>query len=96
MQEAYANAANGAADTEATFWAVAYTAGDFSVSYGESTTANHSLNGSTVVERELESLQATYTMGAMTVAASLYESDNVEGVSAIKYEETEISVSFAF
>ena len=42
MQEAYANAANGGADTEATFWSVAYTQGDFSVSYGESTTANHS------------------------------------------------------
>ncbi len=96
MQEAYANAANGAADTEATFWAVAYTAGDFSVSYGESTTANHSLNGSTVVERELESLQATYTMGAMTLGAALAETSNAGGTAGRTYEETELSVSFAF
>jgi outer membrane protein OmpU len=96
MQEAYANAANGAADTEATFWAVAYTAGDFSVSYGESTTANHSLNGSTVVERELESLQATYTMGAMTLGAALAETANAGGTAGRTYEETELSVSFAF
>ena len=96
MQEAYANAANGAADTEATFWAVAYTAGDFSVSYGESTTANHSLNGSTVVERELESLQATYTMGSMTLGAALAETANAGGTAGRTYEETELSVSFAF
>ena len=96
MQEAYANAANGAADTEATFWAVAYTAGDFSVSYGESTTANHSLNGATVVERELESLQATYTMGAMTLGAALAETSNAGGTAGRTYEETELSVSFAF
>ena len=96
VQEAYANAANGAADTEATFWSVAYTAGDFSVSYGESTTANHSLNGSTVVERELESLQATYTMGAMTLGAALAETANAGGTAGRTYEETELSVSFAF
>ena len=96
IQEAYANAANGAADTEATFWSVAYTAGDFSVSYGESTTANHSLNGATVVERELESLQATYTMGAMTLGAALAETANAGGTAGRTYEETELSVSFAF
>ena len=36
MQEAYQNGANGAEDNEADFWAVAYTAGDLSVSYSES------------------------------------------------------------
>ncbi len=96
MQEAYANAANGAADTEATFWSVAYTAGDFSISYGESTTANHALAGSTVVERELESVQATYTMGAMTLGAALAETGNAGGTAGKTYEETELSVSFAF
>ena len=47
-------------------------------------------------EEEMTAIQAAYTMGVMTVAASLYESDNVEGVAAVKYEETELSVSFAF
>ncbi len=95
-QEAYANAANGAADTEADFWAVAVTQGDFSVSYGESTTTNHSLAGSTSVERGLEAIQATYTMGAMTLGAALAETSNAGGTANRKYEETELSVSFAF
>jgi hypothetical protein len=47
-------------------------------------------------EEELTALQAAYSMGGMTLAASLYESDNIEGVAGVKYEETELSVSFAF
>jgi len=43
----------------------------------------------------MTALQATYTMGAMTIGASLYETDNPEGTTG-KYEETELSVSFAF
>ena len=95
-QEAYNNNANGAADNEADFWAIAYSAGDFSVSYGESTLTNHKLGNSTVVERKNESIQATYTMGAMTLGAALSETSNAAGVAARKYEETELSVSFAF
>ena len=44
----------------------------------------------------MSAIQAAYTMGGMTLAASLYESENLEGVAAAKYEETELSVSFAF
>tara|TARA_Y100001970_G_C14237057_1_gene862463 strand:- start:744 stop:1766 length:1023 start_codon:yes stop_codon:yes gene_type:complete len=95
-QEAYNNKANGAADDEAEFWAIAYSAGDFSLSYGESTLTNHKLSANTVVERKNESIQATYTMGAMTLGAALSETSNAAGVAARKYEETELSVSFAF
>ena len=95
-QEAYQNSANGAADNEADFWAVAYAADNFSISYGESTLANHQLAGSTVVERQNESIQATYTMGAMTLGAALSETGNAGGSAGKKYEETELSVSFAF
>ena len=95
-QEAYQNSANGAADNEADFWAVAYAGDNFSVSYGESTLANHQLAGSTVVERQNESIQATYTMGAMTLGAALSETANAGGTAGNKYEETELSVSFAF
>ena len=57
---------------------------------------NHKLGNSTVVERKNESIQATYTMGAMTLGAALSETSNAAGVAARKYEETELSVSFAF
>ncbi len=95
-QEAYQNSANGSADNEAEFWGVAYTAGDFSISYGESSLTDHSLNGSTTVSRENESVQATYTMGAMTLGAAIAETGNAGGIAGNTYEETELSVSFAF
>ena len=47
-------------------------------------------------EEEFSAIQAAYSMGGMTLAASMYESENLEGVAAVKYEETELSVSFAF
>ncbi len=95
-QEAYQNTANGGEDLEADFWAIAYTSGDLSVSYGESTMTNHGLSTTTSVEKQLESLQATYTMGAMTLGAAMAETGNAGGVAGQTYEETELSVSFAF
>jgi len=100
-QEFYHNAAidsNAAApDTDGSGYAIAYTAGDMSFSYSVQNEQTNAISSTAALEEEeMQAVQAAYTMGAMTVAASLYESDNVEGVSAIKYEETEISVSFAF
>ena len=43
----------------------------------------------------MSAIQGTYTMGAMTLGMSMYETDNPEGATG-KYEETELSVSFAF
>jgi len=96
MQEAYQNSANSAEDNRATFWGVAYTAGDMSVSYGESTLENAGISTTASVERELESIQATYTMGAMTIGAAIAETSNSGGIAGQTYEETELSVSFAF
>ena len=47
-------------------------------------------------EEEYSAVQAAYNMGGMTIAASMYEADNLNGVAAKKYDETELSVSFAF
>ena len=102
-QEAFRNASNNTAgttavaDTEATMFGLAYTAGDVTVSYGESTLQTKAI-GATVarVEVELTSIQAAYTMGAMTVSAAMSETDNAGGVSAAKYEENTLAVSFAF
>ena len=53
-------------------------------------------DGLIVAEIELDSIQASYTMGAMTVSAARTETDNTGGASGETAEETQISVSFAF
>ena len=96
IQEAYQNSGAGAADNEADFWAIAYTAGNVSVSYGESTLTDHAIATTAAVEREMESVQISYTAGAMTIAAAMAETANAGGVAGQTYEENELSVSFAF
>jgi outer membrane protein OmpU len=96
MQEAYQDSANGGQDNEADFWGVAYTAGDISISYGESTLATVETGVTAAVETELESLQAAYTMGAMTISAAMSETGNAGGTVGQSYEENRLSVAFAF
>jgi len=95
-QETYDN--NGAAaDIESDGYGIAYTSGDYSVSYAvvEDSKKAISAVAAGAVTAEMSAIQAAYTMGAMTLAASLYETDNPEYVTG-EYEETELSVSFAF
>jgi hypothetical protein len=84
------------ADVSGDGMAIAFSQDNLSVSYAE---VNEIVepNSDTTAEYEVEmsALQATYTMGAMTLGMSLYETDNPEGTTG-KYEETELSVSFAF
>ncbi len=100
-QEAYNNVVNATgvegADQEAEFWGISYTAGDMSFSYGESTLMTKGVSNTAAgAEIELESIQASYTMGAMTLSAALSETANTGGTAGAKYEETQIAVSFAF
>ncbi len=96
-QEFYYNAASGAADSEGDGYAIAYTAGDMSFSYSVQKETTQAISATAALEEEeVSAIQATYTMGAMTIGASMYETDNIEGVASTKYEETELSVSFAF
>jgi len=96
-QEFYYNAATGAADSEGDGYAIAYTAGDMSFSYSVQKETTNAIGATAALEEEeVSAIQATYTMGAMTIGASMYETDNIEGVASTKYEETELSVSFAF
>ena len=85
------------ADSEGEGYALAYTAGDFTFSYSK-TNETTLANGVTAAkeEEEFSAVQAAYNLGGMTIAASMYEADNLDGVAAVKYEETELSVSFAF
>ena len=102
-QEAYQDSRNGTstegADNEAEFWAVAYTAGPMSFSYGESTYTTKGVSDTAATtEQELESIQASYTMGAMTIMASMSEGSNIGATAAggKNYEETSVAVNFAF
>jgi hypothetical protein len=99
-QETYTNSLNGTsvegADIEESMMGVAYTAGDVTVSYGESTQQTKAVSNTVAgVEAELESLQVAYTMGAMTIAAAISETTGMVAATD-KYEENTLSVSFAF
>ena len=90
-------AASVGADIEADMMGIAITQGDFSVSYAQQNETTQAVSDTAaLLEVEMTAIQASYSMGAMTLAASMYETDNVGGVAAMKYEETELSVSFAF
>ena len=84
------------ADVEGDGMAIAFSQDNLSVSYAEvNEKVNQNSDTTAEYETEMSALQATYTMGAMTLGMSMYETDNPEGTTG-KYEETELSVSFAF
>ena len=99
-QEAYNNNRHSTGvvgrDEEATFTGIAYTAGDVTVSYGESTLTAVAIGATAATEEELESIQAAYTMGAMTISAAVSETDAPGGVAGKSYESNTLAVSFAF
>jgi len=101
-QEMFQNTANlgdnttVANDVEGDGMAIAFSQDNMSFSYAEVTETVKQIAAATAeLETEMTALQATYTIGAMTLGASMYETDNPEGTTG-KYEETELSVSFAF
>ena len=96
-QESYNNKADGAQDIASSGYGIAYTSGDMSFSYSEITDSQQDIGSDTThYDAEMSAVQATYTMGAMTAGISFYETTNAGYASAKEYEETEISLSFAF
>tara|TARA_A100001015_G_scaffold305952_1_gene399455 strand:+ start:754 stop:1785 length:1032 start_codon:yes stop_codon:yes gene_type:complete len=100
-QEAYADNRHGTgttgADNEAEFWGIAYTAGDISVSYAESEYMTKAIaGGANSKTQQLESVQASYTMGSMTIMGSLSEGSNVGTTANKNYEEASVAVNFSF
>ena len=99
-QEAYADNRHAQGtigrDNEAEFWGIKYSADGIAVSYAESEYLTKA-NGTTAASltQELEAIQASYTMGSMTIMASLSEGSNI-AAAAQNYEETSIAVNFAF
>ena len=96
-QEFHQNNASEGADDAGDGYAIAYSAGDMTFSYSVINEQRQAVSDTAALqEEEFTAIQAAYTMGGMTLAASMYESENLEGVADAKYEETELSVSFAF
>ena len=84
-------------DQESSFFGIAYTSGDITVSYGESEVEHKGVGvTAALAEIELTSVQAAYTMGAMTISAAMSETDNSAGILNDEYSENTLAVSFAF
>ena len=99
-QEAYADNRHAqgtlGADNEAEFWGIKYSADGIAVSYAESEYLTKATSDTAAsLTQELEAIQASYTMGSMTIMASLSEGSNI-AAAAKNYEETSIAVNFAF
>ena len=100
-QEMYNNAEHASGtvgrDNEGDGYGISFSQDNYSFSYAEVEETNKAVAAVTTANStvEMEALQATYTMGAATLGVSMYETNNPEGTTG-KYEETEISVSFAF
>tara|TARA_A100001037_G_scaffold231456_1_gene209777 strand:+ start:197 stop:1270 length:1074 start_codon:yes stop_codon:yes gene_type:complete len=89
-------AAGAGPDVEGDGFGIAVSQDNYSISYTEVNEQTKAVGGTAALEEvEMTAIQGTYTMGAMTLGMSMYETDNPEGATG-KYEETELSVSFAF
>jgi outer membrane protein OmpU len=94
-QESYQNSINKGQDLEAEMMGIAYTAGDLTVSWSEQTLTTNNASAA-AVESELEAIQAAYTMGAMTISASIAETSNAAATAGNQLDHNELQVSFAF
>ena len=87
----------GGADKQADYMSIAYTAGDMSFSYAEAEQETKAvIQTAALATIEQSSLQAAYTMGAMTISAATSETKNAGGIAAAKHQENTLAVSFAF
>ena len=80
-------------DLDTTIYSIAFNVNDnLSISYGEHNTEKE---GSTA-DQEVESMQASYSMGGMTVNIKDSEVSNAANTSGNTHETTEVLVTFAF
>ena len=97
-QQSYQDSIDGAADFEATMWSVAYTAGDLSVSYGETEAITKAASAAVERTTDADAFAVSYSMGSMTIQAQRSEqARSVAGTAgSTTLDETGIKVSFAF
>jgi len=97
-QQSYQDSVDGKADYEATMYSVAYTAGDVSISWGETETITKGRAANAERTTDADAIAVSYTMGSMTIQAQRSEqSRSVQGTAGSRdLDETGIKVSFAF
>jgi outer membrane protein OmpU len=80
---------------ESTMWGVSYAVNDsFSIAYS---TSSFDL-GSSTTDQESDGISASYTMGGITIAGAMNQTDNVAGSTATTADKDayEMAISFAF
>jgi len=97
-QESYQDSIDGAADFEANMWSIAYTAGDMSISYGETEAITKGTSSAAERTTDADAIAVSYSMGSMTIQAQRSEqARSVAGTAgSTTLDETGIKVSFAF
>ena len=87
------DSAAGGTDLETEIYAVSFMVNDnFSISYGEHNTDK----ASATVDQEIESIQASYSMGGMSINLKDSEGTGIGNAAATTSETTEVLVTFAF
>jgi len=87
------DSATGGTDYETEIYSIAFNVNDnLSLSYGEHNTEKTG----TTVDQEAESIQASYSMGGMSINIKDSEMSGVANTAANTHETTEILVTFAF
>jgi hypothetical protein len=101
-QESYQDTLDGGKDFEAEMYSVAYTAGDVSVSWGETEVTTKGLAADGHETTSGDAIAVSYTMGSMTIQAQRSEQSRstvstTGGAATTRdLDETGIKVSFAF
>ena len=92
-----ADTATAGTDLSIEAYAVSFNVNDeLSISYGEQDITHHKSTGTADVEETAESINVSYTMGAMTIAAQHGDASNASGTSALDDENTIIAMTLAF
>jgi outer membrane protein OmpU len=87
------DSAAGGTDLETEIYAISFMVNDnFSISYGEHNTDK----ANNAVDQEAESIQASYSMGGMSINLKESEMSGVGNTAAKDHETTEVLVTFAF
>ena len=87
---------NKTSSQESSAWGVTYAVNDdISIGYHSHTLEPDSGSGATE-DQESTGISASYTMGGMTLAGAINETDNSRGTAASDFESYEFNLSFAF
>jgi len=92
-----ADTATAGTDLSIEAYAISFNVNDeLSVSYGEQDITHHKSTATADVEETAESINVSYTMGAMTIAAQHGDASNASGTSNLEDENTIIAMTLAF